>query len=83
MPEQHGWRWAELTDQHLELIHQAEATLGADYVLAYQPADSADPAAQAPRLAAAPLTASQLECLAGLESMIQAVIVAYSDQPGA
>lgn len=79
-----GWKWADLNDQHLDLIHQAEQTLGADYILAYQPDGQADEAADPPRgLQAADLTPSQLECLTGLETMIHAVIVAYAAPPSA
>ena len=74
-----AWNWAELTDDQMAKVATAEQTLGADYLLVYQPA-GAGGTATAPALRPAPLTESQLECLAGLETQLQAVVVAYSNE---
>ena len=75
-----GWTWANLSDDQLALMAEAERTLGADYLLVYEPSpqptdDSVE--AQIQDLQAAPLTESQLECLHGLESQLQTIVVAY------
>jgi hypothetical protein len=75
-----NWTWANLTDVQRQQVTEAEATLGADYLLVYQSGQQF--AAQATRslaegLQVAELTHSQLECLQGLENMLQAVVVAY------
>ncbi len=74
------WRWAELTPEQQMLLDEAERTLGTDYLLVYQ---SSEPP-EANRLESLPsdlpvarLNESQLECLRGLESRLQAVVVAY------
>ena len=76
-----GWTWANLTDDQLKLMAEAERTLGADYLLVYQPSpqptdDSVE--AQLEDLQPAPLTASQLECLHGLEEQLRTIVVAYT-----
>jgi hypothetical protein len=76
-----GWTWANLTDDQLRLMTEAERTLGADYLLVYQPSpqptdDSVE--AQLEDLQPAPLTASQLECLHGLEEQLHTIVVAYT-----
>ncbi len=30
-----GWTWADLNDDQMKLVTEAEGTLGADYLLAY------------------------------------------------
>jgi len=75
-----GWTWADLNAQQMKLMAEAEATLGADYLLAYRPAEEETPRSvrfALLELQAAGLNESQLECLAGLESQVGAVIVAY------
>jgi hypothetical protein len=76
-----GWKWADLTVDQRTLVAEAEQTLGADYLLVYQPTQQATSSASTALLAdlhAAPLTESQLECLHGLESQLQAIVVAYT-----
>jgi len=73
-----GWRWADLSEDQLQRVATAEQTLGADFLLAYQPDPQAASAAPPQGLQLAPLTESQLECLHGLETQIHAVLVAYS-----
>lgn len=73
------WTWANLTDDQMAKVATAEQTLGADFLLVYQPADTGA-TATAPELLPAALTESQLECLAGLETQLQAVVVAYSNE---
>lgn len=74
------WSWAALNREQLGLLHEAENTLGADILLAYQ--QESQPQAQAPAIAqmglqVAALNESQLECLQGLEQMVNAVVIAY------
>jgi hypothetical protein len=75
-----GWKWARLDRERLELIREAEGTLGSDILLAYQADDQAsvqeENIAQM-QIQVAPLDESQLECLQGLEQKIAAVVVAY------
>lgn len=76
-----NWTWANLTAVQQQQVAEAETTLGADYLLAYQPGQT--PPRQSAGslqegLQVAALTPSQLECLQGLEDHVQAVIVAYS-----
>jgi hypothetical protein len=74
------WSWATLEQEQLGILREAESTLGADILLAYQP--ESKPHAQAPMinqmgLQVAALNESQLECLQGLEQMVNAVVIAY------
>ena len=72
------WTWAKLTDDQLELVAEAEQTLDMDYLLAYQPSQEPPGQTVGPQeLEVAPLTESQLECLQGLETKLQAVVVGY------
>jgi len=78
--ETSGWAWASLNDEQVRLVAEAEGTLGADYVIAYQA--SARDASRNIRyfmqdLSAAGLDESQLESLQGLEKQLRAVLVAY------
>jgi len=71
------WTYARLDDRGIELVQEAERTLGADYVVVYAEGDPRrDLPAQLP-FKAAPLDESQLECLRGLESQLGGVAVAY------
>jgi hypothetical protein len=71
------WTWARLDAHGLELVEEAERTLGADFVVVYAEGDPRrDMPAQLPFKAAA-LDESQLECLRGLESQVGGVAVAY------
>lgn len=74
------WSWATLEREQLGILREAESTLGADILLAYQL--ESQPQAQAPALnqmglQVAALNESQLECLQGLEQMVNAVVIAY------
>ncbi len=72
-----GWKWASLDAKALELVQETERTIGADIVLVYaEGAPRADAATRA-GLRPAPLGASQLECLQGVEQMVGGVAVAY------
>ena len=78
--ETSGWAWASLNDEQVRLVAEAEGTLGADYVIAYQA--SARDASRNIRyfmqeFNVAGLDESQLDCLQGLEKQLQAVLVAY------
>ena len=75
------WTWANLNDVQRRQVAEAETTLGADYLLVYQPdrQQASQSTGSLPGgLQVAALTASQLECLQGLENSLQAVVVAYS-----
>ena len=72
------WVWADLDDRKLGLVQEAERTLGADCVLAYRKGDSGRDVPLVVNLKPAPLTASQLECLQGVERLIESVTVAYT-----
>jgi hypothetical protein len=61
------WKIADLTDEQLKEIKEAEKTLGPFSLLAFQPV----------RLDTAQLNPSQLECLQGLEKNLGITIVAY------
>ncbi|MCC7446298.1 MAG: hypothetical protein IT324_02730 [Anaerolineae bacterium] len=74
------WNWANLTQDQLDRIAEAEATLGSNVsiLMAYQP----DPRGYREDMAPveqpiAPLTESQIECLRGLEQQLGTVIIAY------
>ena len=71
------WTWARLDRHGLDLLKEAEETLGADVVLVY--AEGGPRATQTAwaGLRPADLDASQLECLQGLEEQVGAVAVAY------
>ena len=71
------WTWARLDDRSLELVHEAEETLGADVVLVYAEGAPVAPSAARAGLRPASLDGSQLECLQGLEKSVGAVAVAY------
>ena len=76
-----NWSLADLTDPQLKHVAEAEETLGADYLLVYQPDNSSSGSGAGSlsgELQVASLNASQLECLEGLESQLQAVVVAYN-----
>ena len=74
------WTWANLTDVQRQQVAEAENTLGADYLLVYQPGQQmvSQSVESSGGLQVAPLNSSQLECLQGLENQLQAVVVAYS-----
>ncbi len=73
------WVFADLEPDQLALIAEAERTLDTDVVLAYKPSawGTVDPDTIGAGLAPAGLEASQLECLQGLERMVDGVLVAY------
>jgi hypothetical protein len=73
--------FARLGPDQLSRLTEAERTLGADVLLAYEPA-AAGGAAQpgqspAGELSAASLSESQIECLRGLENSLGALVIAY------
>jgi hypothetical protein len=71
------WTYARLDAHGIELVEEAERTLGADCVVVYAEGDPRrDVPANLP-FKAAPLDDSQLECLRGLESQLGGVAVAY------
>jgi len=75
--DNHNWTWAQLDERQMQAVQEAERTLGADYVLAYQPSGGGGTRTPAGALRAAALNESQLECLQGLEQQIGATLVAY------
>jgi hypothetical protein len=62
------WMLANLTDDQLKLVREAEQTLGSINVLVFRPAD----------LKVAGLNGSQIECLQGLEKQLGMMVVAYT-----
>jgi hypothetical protein len=75
--EQEIWAWAELDDRKLELVKEAERTLGVEYVIAYRKRDAGRATEMPVSMKPAALSASQLECLQGVERLIDSVAVAY------
>ncbi len=74
------WEWAKLNGDQLKLIVEAERTLGADYLLAFRRGGQSasrgiEPPKGGPRVAR--LNESQVECLQGLETQLQSIVVAY------
>lgn len=63
----HVWKLADLTDEQLKQIKEAERTLGPFTLLAFNSV----------KLDPAQLNASQLECLEGLEKNLGVTVVAY------
>jgi hypothetical protein len=74
------WTWAQLDELQLRVLHEAEKTLGADYVLAYRAGGEADVPIEFMGLRTAALSDSQLECLRGVETQLNATLVAYHKQ---
>ncbi len=71
------WTYARLDARGIELVEEAERTLGADYVVVYAEGDPRRDMPANLAFKAAPLDESQLECLRGLESQVGGVAVAY------
>jgi hypothetical protein len=71
------WKWASLDSKGLELVQEAERTIGADVVLVYAEGGPGADGRTRQGLRPAPLDQSQLECLQGMERMLGAVAVAY------
>jgi hypothetical protein len=80
----HTSSWADLTGDQLGMLQEAEQTLGADILLAYrsgEPVDIDFEKLGENRLRLAGLNESQVECLQGLESKLEAVVIAYQHRP--
>jgi hypothetical protein len=77
------WKWAALDPEQMALLKEAEDTLGADYLLAFEPSDASGRMGESERggLPMAQLNQSQIECLQGLETRLNAVVIAYQDEP--
>ena len=71
------WKWASLDTEGVELVEEAERTLGADVVLAYSEGGPRTDGRLREGLRPASLDASQLECLQGVETRLGIVAVAY------
>ncbi len=81
--EESSWTLARLNPEQMQLLSEAEQTLGALYLLAYKqmaPRRALPLDQVVGRLRAAELNDSQVECLRGLESRMDAVVVGY-DEP--
>ncbi len=75
-----GWTWANLDRQQLEDLKEAERTLGARILLAYESDGQSKIQGNLflqNDLKIAPLSASQVECLQGVEKKLGSVVVAY------
>ncbi len=73
-----AWKWAELSENQLRDLRQAEQTLGADILLAFEGVGEVSETKRGlPNLQAAQLNESQMECLRGTEDHLKAVVVAY------
>jgi hypothetical protein len=71
------WRWASLDEQGLELVQEAERTIGADVVLVYAEGPPRTDGRLREGLRPAQLDETQLDCLQGMEQRLGAVAVAY------
>lgn len=71
------WSWAELDERQLELVDEAEAELGGDYVLVYRPGPPGVRLTALGDVEPSPLDGPQLDRLRGLEREVGAVAVAY------
>ncbi len=74
-----GWNYADLAPDQLAVVLEAERTLDADVVMAYQPSSwgTLDPDSVPASLEPAGLEESELEFLRGLERQVDGVLVAY------
>ncbi len=72
-----AWTWADLDEQQLALVREAEQTLGSEVVVAYRRGDVSRVGRAGVAMRPAALDESQLECLQGVESRIGCVAVAY------
>jgi hypothetical protein len=75
-----AWTWANLNQEQLGMLEEAEQTLGTDILIAYQDTSRVNTGAawlSRSGLQVASLNDSQLECLQGLEKQVQAVVIAY------
>lgn len=71
------WSWAELDEDQLELVDEAERELGADFVLAYRPGPPGIVPAALGGVEPSPLDAAMIDRLRGLEQELGTVVVAY------
>lgn len=71
------WSWAELDEEKLELVDEAERELGADFVLVFRPGPPGIPAQVLGGVAPQPLDPAGVERLRGLEERVGGVAVAY------
>ena len=75
------WTYADLAPDQLALVAEAERTLDTDVVMVFRPSDWGDVDPDAllgdDLQPAADLEPTQLECLLGLERLVDGVVVAY------
>lgn len=72
-----GWKLADLDENQLKMVHEAEESLHMDYLLAYAQADEDRPPDVGADLRPAKLSDSEVECLQGVEKNLGVVAVAY------
>ena len=72
-----GWKLAELDDNQLKAVHEAEDSLHMDFMLAFAEDGADQPPAYAADLRPAKLSDSEIECLQGMEKNMGIVAVAY------
>ncbi|RPI85501.1 MAG: hypothetical protein EHM41_10785 [Chloroflexi bacterium] len=75
-----NWNWASLDNQQMEMLQEAEQTLGAEILLAFENGERANVWSgwfSRNNLRVAELNESQVECLQGLEQKMGSVVIAY------
>ncbi|MCS3903807.1 hypothetical protein J2T55_001839 [Methylohalomonas lacus] len=77
------WKLAELDNEQLAIVHEAEQSLHLDYLLLYRESDAHAAAFRPPpELRFARLSDSEMECLQGMEKNLGAVAIAYERAAG-
>ncbi len=77
------WKLAELDNEQLAIVHEAEQSLHLDYLLLYRTTNAETAAFQPPSgLRLAHLSDSEMECLQGMEKNLGAVAIAYERAAG-
>jgi hypothetical protein len=79
--EKQGWYWAQLNASQLNMLQEAERTLGSGtevlLALTGTRTEAGLPEVAENGLKVAPLDNSQVECLQGLEKKLGALVIAY------
>ncbi len=75
------WSWAELDEEQLQRVDEAERDLGADFVLVYRPGPPGIVPSALGGVEPSPLDAAKIDRLRGLERELGTVAVAYRRTP--